>query len=108
MAKKAFTNPAEALLARDPEAVAPETASEAQAEEAVKTERLTFLCNANVLKDLNDLVVWRTVKGEKVAGAIRGTRARKPSASLILNEALREYMAKDSVQAELAEYRSKF
>lgn len=109
MPKKQFNNPAEALLARDPEVTAAE-ASAAAPEQAgeIKSARVTFLCNPDVMRDLEDLVAWRTVRGVKVSGAIKGERARKPSASLILNQALAEYMSKPEVQAELAEFRRIF
>ena len=89
------------------EPTAPETAGE-QGEEVIKSQRVTFLATADTMKDLTDLVNARTFRGIKVEGGIKGTKPRKPSASIILNQALSEYMSKPEVQAELAEYRAKF
>ena len=114
MPKKTFRNPAEALLAmeEEPTAQAPEVqataAPEKKAKAAIKSEHLTFVATPEIMQDLTDLVNCRIFAGKKVDAAIAGKRARKPSASLILNEALTEYLGKPEVRAELAEYRAKF
>ena len=106
---KRFENVAESILDRNT-AENPDTTTATEqgtggSDNVIKSQRLTFVCTPEIFNDLSDLALARSVRGVKVENAIAGRRARKPSASLILVEAITDYLNKEDVKQELAEYR---
>lgn len=107
--EKRFENVADSILDRntatDPETETGTEQGTGGSDNVIKSQRLTFVCTPEVFNDLSDLALARAVRGVKVENAIAGRRARKPSASLILVEAITDYLNREDVKQELAEYR---